>query len=246
MARFCLTLEYDGGAFFGWQRQARDITVQSVLENSLERLCQHPVTIMGAGRTDAGVHATGQVAHFDTSCIRPPDVFIRALNATTPTALTVLSAQAVPQSFHARYSAIYREYLFRLFNAPIAPALDRHRVWHLRKHLNIHSMRRAASMLLGIHDFSAFRAASCQSRSAVRNLSVAEVRQQGAEIQIRLGANAFLQHMVRVIVGSLVLVGQGIWSETEFFKIFTGRNRNKAAPTAPPHGLYLTEVRYSS
>ncbi|MEO5362982.1 MAG: tRNA pseudouridine(38-40) synthase TruA [Magnetococcus sp. DMHC-8] len=246
MARFRLTLEYDGSGFRGWQRQREGIvTVQGVLEDALARLCGHDVTVLGAGRTDAGVHATGQVAHFDTVRSREPWVMLRALNVMTPESLTVLSVKEVDEAFHARFSAVYREYLYRIVSGRSAsPALDRRRVWHHPRFLDADRMREAALMLLGTHDFSAFRAAFCQSKDPVRTLSRMEVDRIGVEIHIRVGANGFLQHMVRNIVGTLSLIGRGEWSPAAMGEVLRGLDRTRAGPTVPPWGLYLERVLY--
>ncbi|MEO5341494.1 MAG: tRNA pseudouridine(38-40) synthase TruA [Magnetococcus sp. MYC-9] len=246
MARFRLTVEYDGGGFHGWQRQREGIvTVQGVLESALERLCGHAVCVTGAGRTDSGVHATGQVAHFDTEQPREPWVFLRALNVLTPQTVTVLAVEAVDDRFHARFSAVYRQYLYRILAArSAAPALNRRRVWHHPRPLDVDRMREAAAALLGTHNFSAFRAAFCQSKDPVRTLSRMEVDAMGSEIHIRVGANGFLQHMVRNMVGTLGLVGRGEWPPSVVGEILRSQDRTKAGPTVPPWGLYLERVLY--
>ncbi len=244
--RFRLLLEYDGSGFYGWQVQARGVTVQGVLEDALKRLCGHDVRVIGAGRTDSGVHATAQVAHFDTINPRPEWTIVRALNAMTPHGLTILSAEAVSRRFHARNVAIYRQYDYRILNRPQPPALDRGRVWHLPVSLDPEAMRQAASHLLGNHDFSAFRASTCQADDPVRTVSRLAVETAGREITIRIGADAFLHHMVRNVVGSLVLVGRGRWTPDHFKSVLLGRDRSRAGPTAPAQGLYLTRVRYGA
>ncbi|MBF0137558.1 MAG: tRNA pseudouridine(38-40) synthase TruA [Magnetococcales bacterium] len=244
MVRFRLDIEYAGEGFAGWQRQASGTTLQGVLEDALARLCGHPVTLMGAGRTDAGVHALGQVAHFDTCRPRPEKVLVRALNSTTPPAVTVLRAVQVPRTFHARYSARYREYFYRISDRETPPALERGRLWHVPFALAEDKMRRAAQVLLGTHDFSAFRAAKCQAKSPIRIVSRMEIQRLEKEIRIVMGANSFLHHMVRNIVGSLVLVGQGKESVAWFARIFANRDRTRAGATAPPQGLYLNRILY--
>ncbi|MBF0401110.1 MAG: tRNA pseudouridine(38-40) synthase TruA [Magnetococcales bacterium] len=246
MARYRLTLEYDGGGFRGWQRQQDGIvTVQGVLEDALARLCGHSVTVLGAGRTDAGVHATGQVAHFDTTRPREPWVILRAVNVMTPELLTVLAVEEVDDRFHARYSAVYREYFYRvLAGRSSAPALDRRRVWHHPRPLDVERMRLAASALLGRHNFSAFRASFCQAKDPVRTLSRMEVEAVGGEIHIRVGADGFLQHMVRNIVGTLSVIGRAEWSPSMMEQILRSEDRTKAGPTVPPWGLYLERVLY--
>lgn len=246
MHRFRLTLEYDGSLFSGWQLQVAGSTVQGALENALHRLCGHPVRVIGAGRTDSGVHATGQVAHFDTTRPRSCETFVRALNAEIPAGLSVLAAEAVDPRFHARNSAIYREYLYRIRLQKTPPALDRHRVWYHPWPLDVVMMREAASCLLGKNDFSAFRAASCQAEGPVRTMSRLDLETRDNELWLIIGADAFLQHMVRNIVGSLVLVGRNRWSPEHFFAVFASKDRKLAGPTAPATGLYLTHVVYKT
>ena len=242
-----MLVEYDGGGFRGWQRQREGVvTVQGVLETALVRLCGHAICVEGSGRTDAGVHATGQVAHFDTTRVREPGVFLRAINAMTPPTVTVLAVEPVDGTFHARYSVIYREYRYRLMARRVAPALDRYRVWHHPRPLEIGPMQSAAATLLGTHDFSAFRAAVCQAKSPIRTLKRVDVASMGAEIHIRVGANGFLQHMVRNIVGTLTFVGRGEWPPTALKTILEGQDRTKAGPTAPPWGLYLDRIEYGA
>lgn len=247
--RFRLTLEYDGSGFSGWQLQARGVTVQGVLEAALERLCGHPVRVIGAGRTDSGVHATGQVAHFDTTTPRSPETIVRALNTMTPRQLAVLSAEAVRSGFHARNKAIYRQYDYRILTRRPPPALELGRVWHLPHPLDVDAMRAAAAHLSGTHDFSAFRAATCQASSPIKTVSCVQVERvpsapYGAEVRIRIGADAFLQRMVRSLVGGLVEVGRGRWSPGRFQSVLASRDRQMAPATAPACGLYLTLVRY--
>ena len=245
MARFRMTVEYDGGGFRGWQRQQEGIvTAQGVLEAALERLSGHPVCVQGAGRTDSGVHAARQVAHFDTSRPREPWVYVHALNALTPSALTVLSVTLVDSGFHARHSAVYREYYYRILSRSEAPALDRFRLWHHPLPLNISLMDEAGKALLGTHDFSAFRANACQAINPVRTLSRLDIATVGGEIHIRVGANGFLQHMVRNIVGTLSLVGRGEWHPSVVQTILASKDRTRAGPTAPPWGLYLDRIVY--
>jgi tRNA pseudouridine38-40 synthase len=244
VSRFRLTLEYDGSLFSGWQVQPAAQTVQGVLETALARLFGQPVRVIGAGRTDAGVHATAQVAHFDSPFERPVRDIVRALNAMTPPGLSVLAAEKVDSEFHARYSAFYREYRYKIFLRPEPPALDRDRVWHFPRPLDSDTMREGCSYLLGTHDFSAFRAASCSAPNPVRTVSTLLLEQEGAVLIITIGANAFLYHMVRNIVGSLVKVGLGDWPPIRIQEILAGRDRAEAGPMAPATGLYLTKVAY--
>lgn len=244
MSRFRLLLEYDGGLFHGWQIQPEGETVQGVLESALLRLFGRPLRVIGAGRTDAGVHATGQVAHFDAPFDRAERDIVRALNALTPPGLSILSAEKVPYDFHARHSARYREYVYRIFQRAQPPTLERDRVWHCPRPLDLPVMQEAGSSLLGTHDFTAFRAASCAAPSPVRTLSRLVLDRQGVILEITVGANAFLYHMVRNIVGSLVKVGVGDWPPGRIQEILASRDRRQAGPMAPAAGLYLTRVGY--
>ncbi|MBF0357863.1 MAG: tRNA pseudouridine(38-40) synthase TruA [Magnetococcales bacterium] len=244
MARFRLVLEYDGGLFSGWQIQPTVQTVQGVLQVALARLFAQPITVIGAGRTDAGVHATAQVAHFDSPFERPVGEIVRALNAMTPQGLSVLSAEEVEPSFHARYSAFYREYSYKMSLRPEPPALERDRVWHHPRPLDIALMEEAGTYLLGTHDFSAFRAASCSAPNPVRTVSVLRFTQEDELLTLTIGANAFLYHMVRNMVGSLVKVGLGEWLPSYIKEVLEGRDRTKAGPMAPATGLYLTKISY--
>lgn len=244
MQRYRLRLEYDGAFFHGWQRQEGQLSVQEVLETALERVCGHPVRVIGAGRTDAGVHASGQVAHFDTQRPRDGATLRRAVNALTPVGVTVLEVMETTPDFHARFDATQREYVYRILNRASPPALERDRVWHVRQPLDVRVMAAALTPLLGTHDFSAFRAAACQARNPVRTLTMAEVIRQGEEVHLRFGANAFLHHMVRNLVGSVVKVGRGEVSEVWLKELLDGRDRTRAAATAPPQGLVLTRVVY--
>ncbi len=242
--RYRMIIEYDGGPFVGWQRQAVGLpTIQGVMEAELAKLCGHPVLLVSAGRTDSGVHAMGQVAHFDTSKPRPPEVFLRAMNVLTPPEIAVLQVEAVPSSFNSR-SAVWREYLYRLLLRKPASALDRGRVWHWAYPLDLEAMRLSAHCLLGVHDFSAFRSANCQALTPIRDVSRAEFLQVGDELHFVIRANAFLYHMVRNIVGSLIYTGRGKWSPDYFQEVLVSKDRIKAAPMAPAHGLYLKQVQY--
>ncbi|MBF0159086.1 MAG: tRNA pseudouridine(38-40) synthase TruA [Magnetococcales bacterium] len=245
MTRFRLDMEYDGSCFHGWQRQSGQSSVQEALERALSRLFGHVVTVVGAGRTDAGVHALGQVAHFDTVRPRSEREIQRAVNALTPASVTVIGVSEVDERFHARFSACYREYLYRLDDRPWPSVFDRlYRLHCPTGRLDDERMTLSVHGLLGIHDFSAFRAAECQAKTAIRHVSRAELYRQGDEIRLVIGADGFLYHMVRNIVGSLLLVGQGRWSVDHFARVVQAGDRRAAGPTAPPHGLYLVRVLY--
>jgi tRNA pseudouridine38-40 synthase len=244
MARIALGIEYDGSAYSGWQRQGHARSVQEELQRALSAVADHEVALTAAGRTDAGVHALMQVAHFDTDALRPLHAW--ALGATAGTAgdLTVLWARRVPGDFSARHSARSRTYLYRVLNRPMRPAIERERVWWIRRPLDAAAMHRAAQALVGEHDFSAFRAAECQSSSAHRRLIAASVERRGESVEITVCANAFLHHMVRNIVGSLVLVGGGDRPVDWLAATLVARDRTRAGPTAPPQGLYFAGVEY--
>ncbi|OSM04363.1 putative tRNA pseudouridine synthase A [Magnetofaba australis IT-1] len=231
-----MLVEYDGAAFHGWQRQKGQASVQQAIEEALEPLCGGPVTLHGAGRTDAGVHASGQVAHFDSPRARLPGAFRQALNVNTPHTLTIRSCMAADDDFHSRFHAYYREYLYRIHTRFTYPALLHNHIWHHPKPLDVAAMNAAAEHLLGKRDFSAFRAAACQADDPVKILSLAEVSQAGEEIHLRIGANAFLHHMVRNIVGSLALVGRGEWTSERFAEVLAAGDRTQAGPTAPAGG----------
>jgi tRNA pseudouridine38-40 synthase len=243
--RYKLTLEYDGGGFVGWQRQANGLSVQQALEEAVERFCGETVASVAAGRTDAGVHATGQVAQIDLEREVAPGTLRDALNFhLKPLPVSVLSAERAPEGFHARFSAVQRRYLYRIVNRRAPLALDAGRAWRVPQPLDAEKMHRAAQALVGRHDFTSFRASLCQAASPVKTLDLLEVARCGEEITIRAEARSFLHHQVRNMVGSLRLVGEGRWSEADIARALEARDRSAAGPTAPAHGLYLIEVRY--
>jgi tRNA pseudouridine38-40 synthase len=243
--RYRLTLEYDGAGLVGWQRQANGLSVQEALEAAITRFCGESVAVTGAGRTDAGVHALGQVAHFDLAGNAPPEVVRNAVNFhLRPAAISVLAAQEVPETFDARLSAIGRVYRYRILNRHAPPALERGRVWHVRRALDVAAMQEGARHLVGRHDFSSFRDSLCQARSPVKTLDALSVSRQGEEIEIAAQARSFLHHQVRNMVGTLQLVGIGRWRPQEVAQALAARDRRAAGPTAPAEGLYLVEVRY--
>lgn len=244
MGRIALGIEYDGSAYSGWQQQAHARGVQAELQEALGAVADHPVELTAAGRTDAGVHALMQVAHFDSDARRPPQAWTLGATAAAADDLTVLWARPVPDRFHARYSALSRTYLYRVLNRPLRPALDRHRVGWVRRPLDVAAMHRAAQCLLGEHDFSSFRAAECQSSTPMRRLLEAEVSRQGETVEFMVRANAFLHHMVRNIVGSLLQIGSGQRPEDWMAELLAARDRTRAGPTAPPQGLYFAAVEY--
>ncbi|MBV9812716.1 MAG: tRNA pseudouridine(38-40) synthase TruA [Acetobacteraceae bacterium] len=246
MPRYALLIEYDGAAFVGWQRQRSGVSVQCVLERAAERLSGgEPVGSVVAGRTDAGVHAAGQVAHIDLPTGHPPATVRDALNFhMKPHPVAVLRAALVEGGWSARFSARERAYRYRILNRRARPVLLRGRVWHVERKLDEAAMAEAARCLLGRHDFTSFRASSCQARSALRTLDRLDVRRDGEIVEITARARSFLHHQVRNMVGTLRLVGDGSWPGGRVAAALAARDRAAAGPTAPPDGLCLTSVRY--
>lgn len=245
MQRWKLTLEYDGRPFVGWQRQDNGPSVQECLERAAETLDGRPVMVQGAGRTDSGVHALAQVAHLDLAKPLRADQVRDALNHhLKPNPVAILSAEAVGDDFHARFSATGRAYLYRILNRRAPPALDQGRVWHNPRPLDAEAMHAAAQELIGHHDFTSFRSSDCQAESAVKTLDTVTVRRAGEEIHIDVTARSFLHNQVRIITGTLELVGRGKWRPRDIARALEARNRAAAGPTAPPEGLYLAAVRY--
>jgi len=245
MPRYRLTLEYDGAPFAGWQRQENGPSVQAALEEAIYKLAQERVTVTGAGRTDAGVHARGQVAHFDLVKEFSGDTVRDALNAhLRPAPVAVLEASVASADFHARFSAIARHYEYRMLCRRAPPALDRGHVWHVGRSLDVDAMARAARVLLGTHDFTTFRAVECQAKSPVKSLDRLDVMNQGEEIAFYASARSFLHHQVRSMVGSLKLVGEGKWTDANMARALAARDRAQCGPVAPPDGLTLLKVDY--
>lgn len=245
MARYKLTLEYDGAGYVGWQRQENGRAVQQVVEEAVAAFCGAQVTVHGAGRTDSGVHALGQVAHIDLPKDYRAATVRDALNAhLAREAIAVLETVRVGEDFDARFCATRRHYLYRIATRRAPPALARGRVWHVRGELDARAMHEAAQSLLGRHDFTTFRAAQCQAKSALKTLDFLAVSQQAQELEIRASARSFLHHQVRSIVGSLKLVGEGKWSAADLKAALDAADRSRCGPVAPPGGLYLTKVDY--
>jgi tRNA pseudouridine38-40 synthase len=245
MPRYKLTIEYDGAPFCGWQLQENAPSVQGALEGAVEAMCGEKVRVHGAGRTDAGVHALGQVAHCDIAKPFKADRLRDGLNAhLRPSPIAVLKAEIVPDAFEARFSAKRRQYLYRIKNTRANLALEIGRVWRVPRRLNVEAMHEAAQRLVGKHDFTTFRDAECQAKSPLKTLDQLDVTRQGDAIDIVTSARSFLHSQVRSMVGSLVWVGEGRWSADDLAAALAARNRAACGPVAPPEGLYLVRVEY--
>jgi tRNA pseudouridine38-40 synthase len=245
MPRYRLTLEYDGAPFVGWQRQDNGPSVQSALEDAIEKLSGERATVIGAGRTDAGVHALGQAAHFDLVKEFEPGKVRDALNYhLRPNPVVVLEADVTDGEFHARFSARSRHYLFRILNRRSPPALEIGKVWHISPKLDADAMHAAAQALVGQHDFTTFRAAECQAQSPVKTLDRLDVSRRADEIHIEASARSFLHHQIRSFAGTLKLVGEGKWTPRDVAHALAAKDRAACGPVAPPDGLYLVRVDY--
>ena len=243
--RYRITVEYDDAPFVGWQRQDNGASVQGALEEAIFNLSGERVTVTGAGRTDAGVHALGQVAHFDLAKEFTPDKVRDALNHfLRPQPAVVLEARIVDADFHARFSATARHYLYRILTRRAPPALDDGHVWHVVRDLDSEAMHHAAQALVGHHDFTTFRAAECQAKSPVKTLDRLDVSRVGEEVHVNASARSFLHNQVRSMVGSLKLVGEGKWSRRDMERARDAKERSGCGPVAPPDGLYLVRVDY--
>ncbi len=243
--RVAVVLEYDGSAFAGWQLQEPEVrTVQACVEAALSRIADHPVRVTCAGRTDAGVHATYQVVHFDTPAHRPPHAWVLGANSHLPPEVAVRWAGVVPEDFHARFSAQARTYRYLILNRPVRPTFLARRVTWTHRPLDEARMAEAARDLVGEHDFSAYRALGCQAKSPVRTVHRLEVLRQGELVILEVEANAFLHHMVRNMAGVLMEIGAGRRPAGWAREVLEGRDRTLGGVTAPPDGLYLVGVRY--
>lgn len=242
--RIALVLEYDGRGHCGFQSQPSGCGVQDALEAALADVAGVPARVTAAGRTDAGVHATAQVVHFDCAVARPVTAWVRGVNASLPPSVAVLFARKVEPDFHARFSALARHYSYLLHNRGPRPALDAGRVGWYHQPLDADAMHEAAQMLLGAHDFSSFRAAECQADSPVRTVLRAQVHRHGEMLRLDFSAHAFLHHMIRNLVGALVYVGAGKHDATWLRALLEARDRRLAPPTFAPDGLYFTGVDY--
>jgi len=244
--RVALGLEYCGRSFTGWQSQPGGRGVQDALERALAKIADAPVRTIAAGRTDAGVHATMQVVHFDADAQRRDTAWVRGVNANLPDDVAVLWAQPVAPEFHARFDAREREYTYLLSARPVRPALSAGRIGWYHRSLDVAAMQDGAAALVGTHDFSAFRAAECQAKSPVRTLSSVSISAAGDVVRFDFRANAYLHHMIRNVVGALVQVGAGKQSPSWIGELLAARDRTRAAPTFSPDGLYFTGVEYDA
>lgn len=242
--RIALGVEYSGQKYFGWQRQQSMPTVQGKLEEALSKIAAHPVAVTCAGRTDAGVHATGQIVHFDVDVVRAEPAWTLGVNSNLPADISVRWMHEVDESFNARFSATARRYRYVIYNGPTRPALLAAGVTHCYHPLDEKRMQMGAQALLGEHDFSAFRAAHCQSHTPFRHLQYIQVTRRGDYVMVEVMANAFLHHMVRNIVGSLMVIGQGLQEPAWMGSLLASKDRTLAAATAKPNGLYLVDVTY--
>jgi tRNA pseudouridine38-40 synthase len=246
MPRYKLTLEYDGTPFVGWQLQENGPSVAGALADAIERFAGERTEVSGAGRTDAGVHALGQVAHVDLEKDWDTDTVRDALNAhLRPHPVAVISAERAAADFHARFSATARHYRYRIVNRRADLAIERDRAWRIGKSLDAPAMHKAAQKLVGHHDFTTFRSAECQAKSPQKTLDRFDVAREGEDIRIEASARSFLHHQVRSMVGSLALVGEGRWSADDLAKALAAKDRSACGPVAPAHGLYLVRVDYA-
>lgn len=245
MPRYKITLEYDGTGFAGWQKQPDKPTIQQSLENAILKFSQENPETVAAGRTDAGVHARGQVVHFDLSKEYNMHNLIRGINYYMETrSIALIQAEKTTPDFNARLHAKKRYYQYHIVNHSAVLALDRHRAWHVPKKLDIGAMKSASEILIGKHDFTSFRSSECQAKNPIRTLDEIKIESEGENIFLYFSAQSFLHHMVRNIVGTLKLVGEGKWQAEDIKNALEACNRSAAGPTAPPEGLYFMKVEY--
>lgn len=248
MPKYKLTIEYDGSRYAGWQKQTDQPSVQQNIAIALEKFCGIATDVVGAGRTDSGVHATAQVAHIELPGEYDPFRIMQGVNFhlfnMPENRIAIIKAEAAPDVFHARFSAQKRHYLYRIINRRARLALEAGRAWHVIETLNVDAMHQAAQLLVGHHDFTSFRDTACQSKSPVKTLEKLNVERRGGEIWITASGRSFLHHQVRIMTGTLALVGKGKWQIADVSKALAACQRAKGGPTAPPDGLYLTGVEY--
>ena len=245
MQRFKIKIEYDGTPFVGWQFQKNGLSIQKVLQDAIFLFSQEKVIVTGAGRTDSGVHALAQIAHFDLKKKVKKNKFIKGINqhiGNKP--VTILSVKKVKKKFHARFNAKKRTYQYIIINRESPLALQKNKAWHIRKKLNVEAMKKGTKLLLGTHDFSTFRASSCGAKSPIKTLKKISIKKNVDKIVIIFTSKSFLQQQVRSMVGCIKHLGDGQWNLDNFETAFKSKNRSKCAPPAPACGLYLTEVKY--
>lgn len=243
--RYKLLIEYDGSEFVGWQRQKSGLSVQEVLENALSTALRSPITIFGSGRTDTGVHAIGQVAHFEWEEELNLFKLRESLNALVrPHLISIHQVEKTSDDFHARFSAKQRSYIYQILNTPYPPALLKNKAWWVYTPLDVDLMQEAANLLIGKHDFSTFRASECQAKSPIKTIDEITFVKEGDLIKMQIKAKSFLHHQVRNIIGTLVLVGQKKWSIDDFKNALEKKDRKAGGPTAPADGLYFISVKY--
>ena len=249
-SKFALLIEYNGNNLVGWQKQDNGISVQGSIENAAQGIFNEPFQIQGSGRTDAGVHAIGQVAHINLPLghpltLRHPFYLVSAFNSLLrDTNIRVISVKPVSSEFNARFSAIKRYYKYRILCRAAPPGLDKGRVWHCRQGLNIKLMEQGIKYLIGKHDFTSFRTSKCQAKSPIRTLDEITFVQENEEIIMKIKATSFLHSQVRIIAGTIAKIGEGVWEPDRVKSILEGKNRTLAGPTAPPDGLYLEKIDY--
>ncbi len=249
MPRYRTLIEYNGTNYYGWQRQTEHASIQGAIEASIKGLVGVETHLQGCGRTDAGVHALGQVAHFDCEKTYPEFVVREALNARLVDArdtISILDVKQVDSSFHARHSAVKRHYLYKIVNRRSPLALDLNQAWQVRKPLNVEAMTEAAQHLIGYHDFSTFRSSECQADNPVRTVETLNVTEHGGKIEITTSARSFLHHQVRSFVGSLVQVGLGKWTPQDLKSALESRDRTRCGPQAPACGLYFVKAEFKT
>ncbi|MDZ4370139.1 MAG: tRNA pseudouridine(38-40) synthase TruA [Phenylobacterium sp.] len=245
MPRYRLLIEYDGRPYHGFQAQSDLPSVQETLEKAVRAFCGETLRVNAAGRTDTGVHATGQVIHIDLTKAWPAETVRNALNAhLVPAPIAVIAAEVVADDWHSRFSATGRRYLYRILNRMAPPALDQGRVWHFKKPLDAGAMHAAAQILVGHHDFTTFRDLACQAKSPMKTLDVADVRRDGDEVRLVFASRSFLHRQVRSMAGTLAEVGVGRWTVADVEAALAARDRRACGPVAPAEGLYLTHVTY--
>ena len=244
--RYKVTIEYDGVPFVGWQKQDNGLAVQECIENAISSLSQEKVIVFGAGRTDAGVHAVGQVAHFDILNKEfEEDVITNALNNhLRPYPISIRKTEIVNENFHSRFDAIERKYLYRVINRKSPLTFEKGRAWQVIKKLDLNNMKECIPFIIGKHDFSAFRSSHCQSESPVKTINELKITQDEDDIYFAICARSFLHHQVRSIVGSLKMVGEGAWSPNDFRDVLASKDRSRCGALAPSNGLYFMEVKY--